>query len=168
MTSEGEATPDHEEAGQLLIRLMARKGLSVPELAERLGAGASTVRAWRAGTAVPRLSRARAVAEVLGEEAVDLLKAWALDDLSEGFANDLADTKRAGEVTRYSRFAPPLVGPRGGLGDPQGTSAPGPEIRLRVILSAEADGGRIVVGVDEDGQYWELRPLRNVQVGSRL
>jgi hypothetical protein len=109
------------------------------------------------------------VAEVLGEDAVDLLKAWELEDLREGFAEDLADTRRAGEVTKFSRFAPPTqVASPGNRDEAQAPSATESEIRLRVILSAEAVEGRFLVGVDDSGHYWELRPLRKVRVGSGL
>jgi hypothetical protein len=156
-----EPASPYADGGKLLVKLMARHGLTNPALADRVGAGISTVRAWRAGTALPRLARARVVAEVFGEDGVELLRLWGLDDLGDGFADDLAARRE------LSRFAPPSESlPSGRDEDDPPRRGPGAEITIRVILSAEAiGGGRLLIGIDDEGGHWELRPLRDVRLG---
>jgi hypothetical protein len=158
-----EPASPYADGGKLLVKLMARHGLTNPALADRVGAGVSTVRAWRAGTALPRLARARAVAEVFGEDGVELLRLWGLDDLGEGFADELAARRE------LSRFASPPEDslPTGRDEDDPPRRGPGAIVTVRIALSADAVGSsRWLIGFDEDtGQPWLLQPLRDVRMG---
>jgi hypothetical protein len=107
------------------------------------------------------------VAQVFGDDGIELLNLWGLNDLGEGLAQDLAEMRRSAEVTNLSMFSPTLQDlPRGRDDDDPPRRAPGSEIRVRVILSAElVGGGRLLLAVDDSGQHWTLSPVRDVKLG---
>ena len=79
--------PDPDTPGARLALLARRRGWSAPRLAEIAGGvSASSIRAYVADRATPRPDHALAIATALGPtDGKDLLDAWGLHDLAEGF-----------------------------------------------------------------------------------
>lgn len=59
-------TPDHDTMGGRLLRARDCAGLSIRELAARLGVKASTVQAWENDRSQPRANRLQMIAGMLG------------------------------------------------------------------------------------------------------
>ncbi|HUQ14043.1 MAG TPA: helix-turn-helix transcriptional regulator [Novosphingobium sp.] len=76
----GEAPPDDDTLGARLQRLRKARGLSLDQLAARLGVSKPTIWAWEHGRARPIESRIEALAEALEVERSELVLA---DDRSE-------------------------------------------------------------------------------------
>jgi transcriptional regulator with XRE-family HTH domain len=97
--------PHPETPGARLALLMRRRGWSAPRLAEIAGGvSASSIRAYVADRATPRPDHALAVATALGPvDGKDLLEAWGLHDLAEGFYEQWRAGGDDGRLERYTR-----------------------------------------------------------------
>lgn len=78
--------------GEAFGLAMRRRGMSAPAVAEksRGAVSASSVRSWVAGTALPTPKKALAAVQALGDDdaAREVLRAWGLIDLAEGFSQE--------------------------------------------------------------------------------
>ncbi|MGI9666545.1 MAG: hypothetical protein ACR2N2_05520 [Acidimicrobiia bacterium] len=80
--------------GDVLARMMRRRGWSAPEVSRRTNAevSPSSVLAYMQGTTLPTGSSAFAVASILGrEDADELLRAWGLDDMADAIGENIPE-----------------------------------------------------------------------------
>ena len=72
------------DGAAVLRRLLAQRGWTAKDLAEKADLSASSVRAYRAGKYVPSAPAAFQVAAVFKKDGAELLDAWEMPDAAEG------------------------------------------------------------------------------------
>lgn len=98
--------PDNDTLGGRLSRAREALGLTINELARRIGVQASTIKAWESDRAQPRANRLSTLAGVLNVSLSWLLygvgvapREDSLSEMTEGFTTQLERLKRLQQET---------------------------------------------------------------------